>query len=159
VTASSDAERLEDARRKLEEFEASGSGAELLARLRAASPLHPFLVARSLGGMLAVACGLATLASLVAPLASRDLAERMIALQSASGIPVPAALAILTVCAVAVMVAAHVAAVAAARGAPYRPHEAKIHQRLASELRQLEAQKAVKERMTPAGSGPRVLAR
>jgi hypothetical protein len=154
-----DGDPLEHARLRLADFEASASSADLIARLRAASPLHPFLLVRTLAGVLTVVCAIATVASLAVPLLGRDLAERMLALDAASGIPVPVAIGILTVCAGVVLVAAHFAAAAAGRGAPYRPNEAKVHQRLTSEIRQLEAQKAVKERMTPVGAGPRVLAR
>jgi hypothetical protein len=154
-----DGDPLELARQRLADFEASASTSDLIARLRAASPLHPFLLVRTVAGVLTALCAIATLASLAVPLLGRDFTERLLALDAASGIPVPAAFGIVTVCATVVLFAAHFAAAAAGRSAPYRPHEAKVHQRLTSDVRQLEAQKAVKQRMTPAGAGPRVLAR
>ena len=48
---------LELARQRLADFEASASSSDLIARLRAASPLHPFLLVRTLAGVLTGVCG------------------------------------------------------------------------------------------------------
>jgi hypothetical protein len=150
---------LAAARERLERFERSASSRELMARLRASSPMHPFLVFRSLAMLGAAACGAGALAVLLVPLVSRDVAVRLAALDSAAGIPLPFVLIVLAGCALATMLAAHLAALASARSAPLLPQEAKIHSRLVSEVKQIEAQRAVKERMTPRPASPRLLAR
>ena len=88
-----------------------------------------------------------------------DMAIQFGALDQASGIPLPLVLGVLAGCALATMLAAHLAALSSARTAPLLPHEAKVHSRLVSEVRQIEAQRAVKERMTPRPASPRILAR
>lgn len=141
---------LAAARDRLERFERSASPGELMARLRASSPMHPFLLFRGLAMLGAV---------LVMPFVSRDIAVQLAALDSAAGIPLPFVLGVLAGCALATMLAAHLAALSSARSAPLLPHEAKIHSRLVSEVKQIEAQRAVKERMTPRPASPRLLAR
>jgi hypothetical protein len=150
---------LAEARSRLEKFERSATSRELMARLRAASPMHPFLVFRTLGGLGALVCGSGAIAVLLLPLFSRDLAVQLAGLDDAAGVPMPFVLALLAGCALATMAAAHVAALSAARSAALQPHEAKIHSRLVSEIKQIEAQRAVKERMTPRPASPRLLAR
>ena len=73
--------------------------------------------------------------------------------------PLPLVLGVLAGCAIATALAAHLAALSSARNAPMLPHEAKVHSRLVSEVKQIEAQRAVKERMTPRPASPRLLAR
>ena len=150
---------LAEARARLERFERSATARELMARLRAANPMHPFLVFRSLAMLGVAGCGAAALAVLLVPLASRDVAVQLAALDQASGIPMPLVFGVLAGCALATMLAAHLAALATARGAPLLPHEARIHSRLVSDVKQIEAQRAVKERMTPRPATPRLLAR
>lgn len=147
---------LAEARSRLEHFERSTTARELMARLRASSPMHPFLLSRALALLGTVACGGGAVGVLLVPLASRDLAVRLGALDQASGIPLPLALALLAGCALATFIAAQLAALSAARNAPLLPHEARIHSRLVSDLRQIEAQRAVKERMTPGPAAPRL---
>jgi hypothetical protein len=152
-------ERLDEARRRLAEFEASATQSELLARLRAHAPVHPWLVMRAVALVSCVACGGATVASLVVPWLDRGLAQQMVALEVQSGLAVPVALGILTVCAGVVLFASQAAAISAARDVPWRPHEAKVLQRLTSDLRQLEAESAVRERLTPRSASPRMVPR
>lgn len=149
-------DRLEEARRRLEEFEGNATATELVARLRAANPVHPFLVLRALASMVCAICGTATFVSLLVPWIDRGLAQRIAALESVSGLPVPAALGILTACGAVALVAAHLGAASAGRNAAWRPREAKLHQRLMSDVRQLEAELLVRERITPRGASPRV---
>jgi len=151
-------ERLAEARRRVTDFERS-TQADLIARLRAAEPLHPLLIVRALALVGCIGGSVATVGSLMVPWLDRGLAQRMAALEAASGLLIPVALGLLTVCAGVVLVSTQYAAAAAAVDAPWRPHEAKIHQRLVSDLRQLEAQTAVRDRLTPRSASPRSVPR
>jgi hypothetical protein len=159
VSVDSPQERLAEARQRLADFEASVTQSDLVARLRAAHPLHPVLILRAFGAITCVASGAAALASLIVPWIDRSLAQQMVALEASSGLAIPVALGLLTVCAGVVMISAHFAAATVAVHAPWRPHEAKMHQRLVSDVRQLEAQAAVRDRLTPRGASPRILSR
>lgn len=150
---------IADARAKLQRFERSATTSELLTRLRASSRLHPFLLMRSLGGLAAAFSFALALVVMLVPLLSRDLASQLALLDDASGLPLPIVLGVLGGLSLVVALFAQFAATSSARSAPLLPHEAKIHQRLVSELQQLEAQRAVKERMTPKPAQPRLLAR
>lgn len=159
VSEIDDETALKAARAKLEAFENGASAKDLIARLRHATPMHPVLLVRGLALFGAAVSGLATVGVLAAPLLSRDVAVFLLRLDEASGVPLPALLAVLGFCGLAVAIAAHLAAISLGRSAPFLPHEAKAHQRLVSEVKQLEAQRAVKERMTPPPARPRLLAR
>jgi hypothetical protein len=148
---------IRDAQRKLDKFERSASGASVLYRLRLASPLHPFLVIRALGLFAAIMLVLFAGAALVGPLVSDEAAEVLAHLDGSAGLPLFAVLAVLVVCMFGVGAGAHFAAIAAGRSAPLLPHEARQHQRLVADLRQLEAQRAVQQRISPHGAEPRIV--
>jgi len=152
-------ERLADARQRLADFEESANQSDLIARLRAADPLHPLLVVRALALIGCLVGGVATVGSLLVPWIDRGLAQQMAALEAVSGFAVPVALGLLTACAAVILISMQFAAATAGTNAPWRPHEAKIHQRLVSDLRQLEAQSSVRERLTPRGASPRIAPR
>ncbi len=150
---------IASARNKLDQFENGAGTSELLARLRNASPMHPFLVMRVvglLGGMVSVVGAVAVMTSSVL---SRDVAVQINDLQTAIGVPLPLVFVILATCGFTMMVAGHLGAISSGRSAPYLPAEAKAHQRLMADVQQLEAQRAVKERMTPRPATPRLLDR
>jgi hypothetical protein len=146
---------IRDARKRLDSFDRGATAGELLTRLRASSPLHPFLIVRSLSLLTTVFVLILALAALIVPFVSEDAAEIIARLDSASGIPLFLVLAVLVVCFFGVALGAHYAALAAARAAALLPHEAKVHQRLVSDLQQLEAQRAVSSRLTPLSAEPR----
>lgn len=146
---------IHDAQRRLDAFERSGTANELLFRLRQSSPLHPFLLMRGLGLWGAMFLVLCALAALAGPFMDEQVAHVVARLDAASGIPMFAVLAMLVLCSFSIALGGHFAALAAARGAPMLPHEAKQHQRLKADVQQLEAQRAVRERITPYGATPR----
>ncbi len=152
-------EQLDAARKRLADFEESGTHSDLIARLRAAEPMHPLLVGRALATGACVGGGVASVVSLIVPLLDRGIAQQMAALEAASGFAVPVALGLVTVCAGVVLIGTQFAAAAAGSDAPWRPREARIHQALVSELRQLEAQSAVRARLSPRGASPRIAPR
>jgi len=149
---------IDDARARLDSFERRAMSGNLLSRLRRYSPFHPLLIARALaiaGTLLTVFLAIAALA---APLFYRPLAVEMSRLDSALGQPLPAVLGLLVFLGFVTALGAHLAARAAGRSAPLLPHEAKHHQRLISDLKQLEAKASVKRRMTPPPGTPRLRA-
>lgn len=147
---------IRDARARLDAFDRESTTAQLLYRLRLVSPYHPFLVVRFFGLNVALLLLIGALGALVGPLLSGELAEVIARLDDAAEVPLFAVLAVLVVCAFAVGIGGHFAAIAAARGATLLPHEAKRHQRLVADLQQLEAQRAVLARISPGGAEPRV---
>lgn len=152
-------EAIAAAKKKLENFETAAGTSELLARLRRVSPMHPFLAMRMaslIGSTLAVLAAVGTMAGSVY---SRDLAVTINSLQDQLGFPLLLVFVVLAACGFVGMLAGHFGAVSAAQNAPYLPHEAKVHQRLMADVQQLEAQRAVKERMTPRPATPRLLDR
>jgi hypothetical protein len=159
VSVDSPQAKLAEARQRLADFEESITHSDLVARLRADKPLHPLLMLRWLALVLCLSGGVSAIGSLIVPWIDRGLAQQLAALETASGLAMPVALGLLTVCAAVVLISAHFAAAAVAVHAPWRPHEAKMHQRLVSDVRQLEAQTAVRDRLTPRGASPRNVAR
>ncbi len=143
------------ARDKLEEFERDTINRGVLTRLRSNSPFHPFLLVRALALMSAALLGVAAVSVMAAPLISRDLAQQIGQIDSASPLPLPAALGLLAACGLLFALGAHLAALVAGRSAPLLPHEARIHQRLVSDVKRLEAQHAVSQRLTPGPPSPR----
>lgn len=144
---------LDAARQKLERFERRVMNRQVLVRLRAQSPLHPFLIFRFLSVVLAVVCFVATLAVMVAPLVSRELAQQVIEFDAMFRIDAPAVPALLGAGFLLFALCAHLAALVAGRSAPLLPHEARQHQRLISDVKRLEAQLAVSSRLTPSPAG------
>jgi hypothetical protein len=150
---------ISKAKKKLADFESGASWRELTARLQASSPMSPFLLARSLGLVGAGATTLVMLVVVVGSVFSRDVAEIVNGVEEAILVPVPVVLAGLTAMLGVGALLGWMGAVSAGRDAPYLPHEAKVHQRLMSEVQQLEAKRHVKERMTPKPATPRLLDR
>ncbi len=150
--------QLELARTKLEDFERSARASDVIARLRLSSPFHPTLLVRLLAVLATLGCVALTITTLAAPLLSRDLAILLARLDAAVGVPLPAVLGLRAFLGAITALGAHLGALAAGRSAPYLPHEARIHQRLVSDVKQLEAKQAVKKRMTPAPARPRLRA-
>jgi hypothetical protein len=150
---------IRQARKRLDAFERSTSSGDLVTRLRASSPLHPFLVLRALALVATLGMLILTITALVIPFVYNDAAEIVAQLDDATGVPLFVVMAVLVLCFFGVAVGAHFAALVSARAAPFLPHEAKAHQRLVAELQQLEAQRAVQRRMTPMSAGPRIHAR
>ena len=147
------------ARQRLAEFESAATTRDLMARLSASSPLHPFLLVRTFGVMGAVGMlGILALV-VVGSILSRDVAESVNAIEGVTILPVPVVLLFLAFAMGAGAGLGWFGAVSAGRDAPYLPHESKVHQRLLSEVQQLEARRNVKERMTPKPATPRLLDR
>ena len=150
---------IRQARKKLDAFERAASAEDLVVRLRRASPFHPFLVMRALALVGTAGILVLTIVSIFLPFIDHSLAEIVAGLDEATGVPLPAVLAVLVVCFFGMAIGAHFAALVAARNAPFLPHEAKAHQRLVADLQQLEAQRNVQRRMTPMAAETRSRAR
>jgi hypothetical protein len=147
------------AKKKLAEFENGSSYLELTARLAQSNPMHPFLLARTLSIAGATFCIILLLVALIGSAVSRDVAQAAGAVEDVLHIPLPVALGVLTAVLGLFGLLGFGFAVSAGRDAPYLPHEAKVHQRLMSDVQQLEAKRSVKERMTPKPATPRLLDR
>lgn len=148
-------EAIRKAKSDLDRFEQSASGRELLLRLRTASPLHPWLVLRAMLLGITMLLTTAALFALALPFLHPDIAEIIGELDNAIGVPLPGIIALLVPLFFLMALGAHFLALVSARNAPLLPHEAKIHQRLVSDLKQLEAQRSVQMRMTPLSATPR----
>jgi len=133
---------LTSARERLAAFEEEVEGVNLLARLKASHAMHPLLLGRGLAilGSL-VFLGL-TVATLAVPMVSRSLAQDVVRMEVAMGFPLPLALGVCTLCLGAMGMAVHQLALGAARNAPMLPDQAKKHQRLMADVKQLEARLA-----------------
>ncbi|MEZ4235918.1 MAG: hypothetical protein R3F59_07095 [Myxococcota bacterium] len=147
---------IRKAKNRLDKFERSATSGELVTRLRRYSPFHPFLVVRAFALFATMIMLVLAIAALVVPFVLSDVAVVVARLDAAAGIPMFAVFAVLVICFFFVAVGAHFVALVAARSAPMLPHEAREHQRLVSDLKQLEAQRAVMSRMTPRPSEPRM---
>lgn len=150
---------ITQAKKKLAEFEAGASWSELTARLQRSNPMHPFLLVRTLafGGM--AVCAVVLLCTMGGSVFSRDIAEMVGKFEAAVFVPFPLLMSTLAMALAFGGVLGWAGAVSAGREAPYLPHEAKVHQRLTSDVLQLEAKRTVKERMTPKPATPRLLDR
>ncbi|HHO54571.1 MAG TPA: hypothetical protein ENK18_27780 [Deltaproteobacteria bacterium] len=147
---------LAQARQKLDTFERKTMNRNVLTRLRSRSPFHPFLVIRALALMLTALLSVGAITIMVAPLLSRDIAIMISQLDSATSLPLPIAVGMLAGGALLFAFGAHMAALVAGRNAPLLTQEARIHQRLVSDVKRLEAQRAVSARLTPRPPRPRV---
>lgn len=144
---------LAAARDKLDRFERRVMNQQVLVRLRAHMPLHPFLLFRFLALALGVLFLVASVLVIVAPLVSREMAQRVVEFDAMfTTIPAPAVPALLGAGCLLFGLGAHLAALVAGRGAPLLAHEARQHQRLVSDVKRLEAQLAVSARLTPSPS-------
>lgn len=151
--------QITQAKKKLQEFENGASWRDHVARLSRSNPMHPFLLVRNLSfGAMAVVAVLLVV-TMIASVAIRDVAEVVNGIEAAVFVPIPLLLSLLCFALAFGGVLGLVGAVSAGREAPYLPHEAKVHQRLSSEVLQLEAKRSVKERMTPKPATPRLLDR
>ena len=141
---------LRQARERLAAFEEEMSRQNLITRLKTSSPGHPLLLAR-VGAALA-GFGLVLVATLVlaAPVLGREAAVAVHQVDAALGFPLPIALGVLAMCAMAMAAAAHQLALGAARNAPFLPDEAKQHQRLVADVKQLESRLALEGTPRPA---------
>jgi hypothetical protein len=147
---------IRKARVRLDKFERSASSGELVTRLRRHSPFHPFLMVRAVALFATAITLLLAVAALVVPFVTVEVAAVVARLDAASGVPLFAVFALLVICFFFVAVGAHFVALVSARNAPMLPDEARTHQRLVSDLKQLEAQRAVNSRMTPRSAEPRI---
>jgi hypothetical protein len=144
---------LEVARARLDAFERSRTASDYIARLKASSPLHPFLVARAGAGFIAAGGAAAGLIALVTPYLSRDAATALAQLDVALGFPLFVAGLLLACCGMVMSVTAHFMAIGSGKEARLMPHEARTHQRLVSDVQQLEARKRTS---TPAPARSRI---
>jgi len=147
---------IRKARLRLDKFERSATSGDLVTRLRQHSPFHPFLMVRAFALLATGTMLLLAIAALVMPFVSVQVAAVVARLDAAAGVPLFAVFALLVICFFFVGVGAHFVALVAARNAPMLAHEARSHQRLVSDLKQLEAQRAVMSRMTPRSAEPRI---
>ena len=136
-------QQLRDARERLAAFEELSARENLLARLSASSPGHPFILGRNVAAFGTMLLVLGSAAVLAVPMVGRDIAVRIAQLNEAMGFPLPIAMLVLAGCGGAMAVAFHQLALGAARGAPLLPDEAKKHQRLVADVKQLESRIAI----------------
>jgi hypothetical protein len=135
--------QLQTARERLAAFEEASSRDHLLARLRAQSPGHPLILGRNAAAFGAMGLVLTSLVSMSLPILDIDTAKRVNAIDTALGFPLAVALVVLAVCGLAMAVALHQLALGAARNAALLPEEAKKHQRLVADVKQLESRLAM----------------
>jgi hypothetical protein len=147
------------AKQKLDAFENGSTWRELTARLQASNRMHPFLLVRTMGVSGAMLSLTALLLVLMGSVFSRDVAEVIGSIESVVLVPMPILLGLLAVFLGVGGLLGWIGSISAGREAPYLPHEAKVHQRLLSDVQQLEAKRSVKERMTPKPATPRLLDR
>jgi hypothetical protein len=141
---------LTAARQRLAAFEEEVEGTYLLARLKRSNRLHPLLIVRVVALLGTVLFVVATTAALVAPMLDRGLAHTVGALDTALGFPFPLAVGVCALCLGAMALAVHQLALGAARNAPMLPDQAKKHQRLMADVKQLEARLAFEGTPRPA---------
>jgi hypothetical protein len=141
---------LRKAREQLAAFEEASARDNLMGRLKAASPGHPVLLGRNVvaAGSLVLLLGAA--AMLAAPAVSRDIAVTVNGVSEGLGFPLPIAMLMLALCGGGMVAGLHQLALAAARNAPLLPHEAKQHQRLVADVKQLESRLAIEGTPRPA---------
>jgi hypothetical protein len=147
---------IRKAKADLDQFERGTSARELLTRLRASDPFHPWLILRASFLFLTMVLTASAIVALVLPFLHHDIAEVVGMLDAAAGVPLPGILAFLVPLFFLMALGAHFLALVAARNAPLLAHEAKTHQRLVSDVKQLEAQRSVQLRMTPMTATPRI---
>lgn len=154
------ARQLDEARKRLKEFEDRVDSWSLLDRLRANHPYHPALIARRLFGglaMLSLLAGIGTLAASMLFAAPPDWLVQLDKISAASGMPLPLVFGTLALCMGIARVMASQAAYSFARDCPMNPTEMREHDRLVNELKRLQSQKAILDRSrgTPMGARPR----
>jgi hypothetical protein len=141
---------LESALKKLQSFEDDVTDEQAWARLLHQSPRHPLVWMRpvfALGAGLCVvgAAGLFLLPFIEALLPEETRRELPVdsirALEAAAGMPLPVSLGVLGVCAALMYVMCGQAALAIGREAPLLPSEAKQHEKLADDVKRLQAQR------------------
>ncbi len=135
--------QLQRARERLAAFEESSSRDHLLARLQAANPGHPFVVIRNIAALGAMGLVLLALLSMSLPILDIDIAKQVNSIDIALGFPLTVALVVLAVCGLAMAVALHQLALGTARSSPLLPEEAKKHQRMVADVKQLESRLAM----------------
>lgn len=92
---------------------------------------------------------LLALLAMAVPLMGYDYARMANEFQDALGFPVAVAFFVLALCGAAGAVAMHQLALGAARNAPLLPAEAKSHQRLVADVKQLESRMALEGTPAP----------
>jgi len=135
--------QLQTARERLAAFEESSSRDHLLARLQATNPGHPFVLSRNVAAFGAMGLVLLALVSMSLPIIDIDIAKQVNSIDTALGFPLAVALVVLALCGLAMAVALHQLALGAARSSPLLPSEAKKHQRMVADVKQLESRLAM----------------
>lgn len=151
--------QLERARKKLRDFEESAPTEALIKRLRVRAPFHPALIARVAFLILAMIGGLTSVMLIVMALADA-MPSALLDLDARVGPPLPVMSGVFAVCLGVAFLGASQAAMIFARESPLLPAEQREHDRLTGEIRRLEGQIALMERMraTPRGTRPRQVA-
>ncbi len=152
---------LEDARRRLRQFEERVDYGRLIERLRSSSPAHPVLLARfvfAFCGVMALLCGLAVL---LVPFLSPELARELAKVESViayvpDDVPaLPAVCGVLALCMGVAWAMSTGAALAIGRDSKLLPFEQKQHQQLINEITRLTAIQRIRSN-TPAQARPRI---
>ena len=117
------------AARQLAALNTDVTSERLLESLRAEAPVHPLLVGFRLGSAAAGAFAAMALLALVAPFTTAELALWIGRLDASMGLPLPAALAVVAVCAAVMAVCSRQLALGRGRLSPLLPDERQIHRR------------------------------
>ncbi|MBW2256366.1 MAG: hypothetical protein JRI25_17460 [Deltaproteobacteria bacterium] len=152
-------EQIELTRGKLELLEEDVTRRQAMARIRAAHPWHPVLVARMLFVVLTLMAVLAALGVAALPFIDPKLSKDLIPLQNAIGLPLPIVLGMLAVVIGVAWMMATQASVIIGRECPLLPWEKKERERLSGELSRLTRQRQMMARVrgTPMGARPRLM--
>lgn len=152
-------EQIEQTRQKLELLEEDVSRQQALARIKAAHPWHPVLVARLLFILLTILAALAAVGVAVLPFVDPKLAKELVPFENAIGMPAPVVLGLLAVVIGVAWMMATQASIIIGRECPLLPWEKKERERLSGELSRLTRQRQMMARVrgTPMGARPRLM--
>ncbi len=137
---------LTDAERKLDAMKDNVSGTGFIKRLDREAPYHPLLLVWRMSAAVAVALGIGTLATLVTPILSADLARTIARFDVVPMVPLPGVLAILGLVCMVVGLSVRQLAIMRAQVSPMMTQELKQHQRLASDVQQAKASHEIRQR-------------
>lgn len=137
---------LEKAKARLAAFEADRSGKHRMARLRLASPRHPFLLGMAFTMLSGVGMMFLAVALAVAPLVSDDVARTFATLPGINLLPV--ALVGLAICAGLLYGVLYGLALGEGNRAPFLPRDLKEQNRLRSDVQRLTVAADVQKRLT-----------
>ncbi len=144
---------LDQARQRLLAFERSRSTGDCISRIKRSSPLHPVLILRAGAGFVAMGSLVGAVVALALPFIAPQTGDSLSRLDASLTVPLFVAGFAVCFCSLLIATAAHFMAVSLGRDSPLLPAEARTHQRLVSDVKQLEARKRTS---TPPPARPRM---